>query len=341
MNPYPARLDAGAGQLKVSVVIPTYNRVDRLRRVLEGLGSQTFPMENMEVLIVSDGSTDGTEAFLGAVKTPFELQAFFQPNQGAAAARNYGISQARGEIVLFIDDDVIPTPQLIQEHLRYHVLYGSCAVVIGTMLTPPDFRMSPWVRWEQEMLAKQYHDMNAGKWKPTARQFYTGNTSLPRRFLIESGGFDPNFRRAEDVELAYRLADAGLEFYFNPQAIGYHYAERSFSSWLEIPYAYGCNDVIFASQKKQTWLLPTIFEEFFEHHPLIRSLIRLCLDRPMISPRVSEGLEWAMQAGTWLKWPTLSRMACSGIFNLHYYQGVADELGGRKVFFNQLKSGAW
>ena len=73
-------------------------------------------------------------------------------------------------------------------------------VVIGPMLNPLNYKMSPWVRWEQDQLAKQYHAMNMGSWEPTARQFYTGNTSLERTWLIDSGGFDPSFRHAEDVE---------------------------------------------------------------------------------------------------------------------------------------------
>src|SRR5687768_17413192 len=153
------------------------------------------------------------------------------------------------------------------------------------MLTPPDFeaQMAPWVQWEQAMLVKQYEDMANGRWLPTARQFYTGNTSLARRHLLEAGGFDPTFRRAEDVELAYRLAAHGLRFVFNPQAIGHHYAERTFASWLAIPYAYGRNDVIFSRDKGQSWLLPTLLYEFRQRRPLIRALTRLCLDRPHLT----------------------------------------------------------
>ena len=68
------------------------------------------------------------------------------------------------------------------------------------------------------------------------------NTSLGSHHIL--GGFDASFRRAEDVELAYRLAKQGLRFLFNPKAIGYHVAERSFNSWIAIPYAYGRNYVI-------------------------------------------------------------------------------------------------
>ena len=73
------------------------------------------------------------------------------------------------------------------------------------------------------ILEAQYHDMITGKYAPTARQFYTGNASLAAKWLRRAGGFDESFKRAEDIELVYRLEDMGLRFHFNPQAIGYHY----------------------------------------------------------------------------------------------------------------------
>ena len=118
--------------------------------------------------------------------------------------------------------------------------------------------MTPWVRWEQEMLMKQYRAMLRGDWAATARQFYTGNASLRRSHILAAGGFDEGFRRAEDVELAYRLANKGLDFVFNMQAVGMHFAERSFRAWLDMAYAYGRNDVIFARDRNQKWLLSAV-----------------------------------------------------------------------------------
>ncbi|MCA9971067.1 MAG: glycosyltransferase family 2 protein, partial [Anaerolineales bacterium] len=261
----------------VTVILPTYNRLPRLRQVIAALETQQ-DAPPFEVVVVSDGSTDGTNEYLHALHTPLRLTAVTQPNRGVAATRNHGLLIATGELVLFVDDDVVPGPRLIAEHVAWHQIHGKDVVVMGPMLSPPDFAMHPWVQWEQAMLAKQYADMQAGRWQPTARQFYTGNTSLRRQHLQEAGGFDASFRRAEDVELAYRLADRGLRFLFNPDAVGYHYAERSFASWIAIPYAYGRNDVIFHRDKGQRWLLPTIAYEFrHSRHALIRQLTRLCL----------------------------------------------------------------
>lgn len=321
----------------ISVVIPTYNRIERLKRVLAALECQNYALDNFEVVIISDGSSDGTDEYLRALTTPLHLHTASQPNQGVAVARNSGVRHATGDLILFIDDDVVPAPQLIAEHVRIHTAHADDVIVLGPMLTPEDFHMSRWVRWEQAMLTKQYEAMCIGKYAPSARQFYTGNTSLARAHLLASGGFDENFRRAEDVELAYRLAERGLQFVFNPTAIGYHYAERSFRSWMEIPYVYGRNDVIFTRDKQQNWLLPEVLNEFHDRNLLVQMLVRLCLDRDALSKSTVAWLKGISYLADYLGFERLVQTTHSGIFNLRYYQGVAHEMGGRKRFFAQVE----
>ena len=321
----------------VSVIVPTYNRLKRLKQVLNALASQNYPRDCFEVVVISDGSTDGTHEYLGQHELPLNLTFAIQQNLGPAAARNNGIERATAEIVLFIDDDVVPSPTLIQEHVCTHREQSHDRIVLGPMLTPSDFVMSPWVRWEQAMLGKQYQDMLSGKWTPTARQFYTGNTSLARRHLVAAGGFDTAFRRAEDVELAYRLDQLGLRYIFNASAIGYHYAERSFRSWIETPYAYGRNEVIFTRDRQQEWLLPAIMEEFHDRNPLVRLLVRLCLDRSGLSQTALALLKIAGQQSDRFGVERLVAITHSGMFNLRYYQGIADEMGGRDQFFAYMQ----
>jgi len=321
----------------VSVVIPTHNRIERLKRVLAALECQNYALHDFEVVVVSDGSSDGTNEYLRSLTTPLQIHMVVQPNQGVAVARNSGVRHATGDLVLFVDDDVVPAPQLITEHMRIHTAQPNDVIVLGPMLTPEGFCMSRWVRWEQAMLTKQYDAMIAGRYAPSARQFYTGNTSLARALLLASGGFDENFRRAEDVELAYRLAERGLQFIFNPDAIGYHYAERSFHSWMEIPYVYGRNDVIFTRDKQQHWLLPEVFNEFHDRNLLVQLLVRLCLDRNALSKSTVAWLKGVSYVADRLGFEQLVQTTHSGMFNLRYYQGVAHEMGGRQRFFAQVE----
>ena len=156
----------------LSIIVPTYNRLERLKRVLAGLESQSYDPASFQVIVVSDGSTDGTAEFLSTASYSFDLQPVLQENQGVAVARNNGIAAADGDLLLFIDDDVVPKPELVAEHLACHQTYGEKTVVLGPMLSPPDFQMSPWVNWEQAMLVKQYNAMVNGVYEPTSRQFY-------------------------------------------------------------------------------------------------------------------------------------------------------------------------
>jgi GT2 family glycosyltransferase len=320
---------------KASIIIPTFNRLARLKSVITALEKQTVPLGDFEVIMISDGSKDGTDEYLQGYTQPLDLKAHFQQNQGPAAARNLGISQASGEIVIFLDDDVVPEPELVHEHIQAHAEADNI-VVLGPMLTPTDMHLSPWTQWEQEMLAKQYAAMETGQWQPTARQFYTGNSSIARHHLVTSGGFDPSFRRAEDVELAYRLEQAGLRFVFQPRAAGHHYAVRSYTSWTEIAYAYGRNDVIFHQSKGYEAVLPTLYWEFKKRHLGIRFSTWICMDHPFPSGALSWVYKAIAMAGYRLSLKGLSRLACSVIFNLRYHQGVSDHLGGRRKFFQAI-----
>lgn len=327
--------------LTVSIVIPTYNRMDRLKRVIACLEAQDYPRSSFEVIVVADGCTDGTVEYLRSLATPLRVVPVVSQNQGPAAARNRGVAEASGRLVLFIDDDVMPEPHLISDHVRTHEQMGSRIAVLGPMLTPSEARLLPWVRWEQVRLERQYSDMVAGRWQATARQFYTGNTSLELAEVRAAGGFDTRFRRAEDVELAYRLAANGVRFVFNPQAVGYHYAERSYRSWLDAAYAYGRADVVFSRDLGQPWLLARIGHEFLRNrHPLVRAVVRLCLGRPLLSRSAIGAMHFAARAGGRLGSAALADLACSGIFNLRHYQGIADELGGRTHFFSTMAGAA-
>ncbi len=199
-------------------------------------------------------------------------------------------------------------------------------MVVGPLLSPEDFNMSPWVRWEQEMLMKQYRAMLSGDWQPTARQFYTGNASLRRSHILATGGFDEDFRRAEDVELAYRLALKGLNFVFNMEAVALHFAERNFRAWLDAARTYGRNDVIFARDRDQEWLLPTMETEFRKRHALIQVLVRMCRGRPWLTALTTQSIKLAADAATLIGANRVEQLAYSGLFNLQYYSGMNQEL---------------
>jgi GT2 family glycosyltransferase len=311
----------------VSIVIPTFNRRSQLERTLRGLAAQVDLTHAIEVIVVSDGSTDGTDEWLDSGAAPVPVVACRQTNAGPAAARNRGVSTATAPLVLFLDDDVVPTPDLVATHIRHHQTLDDDLVVVGPMRTPADVTLSPWVQWEQNMLYKQYDAMERGDWTATPRQFYTANASLARRHLDASGGFDPSFRRAEDVELAYRLGDAGLTFTFAPDAVVMHYAERSFDSWRANASAYGRNDVIFGRDLGHDWLLPSIGREFHDRHALVRALTRASLRSPLLGRAINGTATLAARATSATGPERAANATLSVLYNLEYYRGMVDELG--------------
>ncbi len=323
----------------MSVVVPTYNRVDRLRRVLDALGHQTHPLDDIEVVVVSDGSTDGTDAFLADVHTPYALRWFSHPNAGPGATRNRGFREARGSLVLFVDDDIIASPQLVARHVAEHDRLGPRHVVIGPMLTPDDFPLSAWVAWEQAMLTKQYDAMARGDYGATDRQFYTGNASVARAELEALGGFDPTFRRAEDVELARRMADAGLGFAFDPEAIGFHYAERSFASWLQIARDYGANEVTFAARFGETQWFERIHHEWAPRHVLVRAAVRVAVLHPVLGRGVEVALRAAALGPGPTRPPRITALGLSGLYNIAYFRGMSAAMGGAAVWRRRVVRG--
>jgi GT2 family glycosyltransferase len=314
----------------ITVVTPTFNRRPSLARLLDGLSQQTYPMEQFEVVVVDDGSTDDTLAYLRGRQTPFALRIVQQSHRGPGPARNLGVLQASGEIVLFLDDDVVPAPTLVERHSRCHQANPG-AVVIGAMLPPSDWPRPAWVRWEEEKLERQYQAMLEGKHACTARQFYTANASLRRIPFLEAGGFDPFFARAEDVELGYRLRECGARFVFDPHAAVRHFASRSFAAWRRTPYQYGRYDVIMHRDKRHG-TLRTAAGDFHRRHWLGRLLARLAVGRPPLVNSAVLVLSLSALAADRLGARRCASAALSGIFNLLYWHGVSDELGGRAVF---------
>lgn len=310
---------------QVSVVIPTHQRAASLRRVIEALGRQDVPGGTFEVVVVCDGLKDPALVVVEDQSLGYSLRLVEQAHQGPAAARNRGVELARGELVLFIDDDVVPAPGLIRAHMDAH---GTARdrVVIGPLL-PPRGHPSPWVRFEGRTLEDQYRAMEAGEWPVGPRQFYTGNASVRRRHLVEAGGFDAGFRRAEDVELAFRLRDRGVRFEFSRAAEVAHHAQRSYASWVDTGYRYGRADVRMGRQLRRRDVIESAAREFHWRHPLTRGAVRFTLTLPPLGPLVEMLGEPVSLACCRLGAPRLADKALAAVFNIAYWRGVADELG--------------
>lgn len=215
--------------VKVTVAIPTYNRADFLRQTLEGIGAQHFPRDHFEVLVIDNNSTDHTRAvvaeFAGAHPEPRYLH---EPQQGLDYARNRAINEARGEIILFGDDDILVRPDWIVQ-MTAPLLADAGARRIGAIggeVIPvfPD-GLPDWVReWHAPLAFRA----DAGPLE--ARHSPMGaNMAFPRWAFEQLGAFHTALDRAAgnyfsggDSEMIRRVREAGHEVWFAPAAAVKH-----------------------------------------------------------------------------------------------------------------------
>jgi glycosyltransferase involved in cell wall biosynthesis len=202
---------------RLTIQLCTYNRARLLERVLEALFDQTVPDDAYEVVLVNDGSRDDTSAIIERVR-PLARCTFIaieQVNAGLARARNAGIARSTGERIVFIDDDVLPTPVFAAEHLASDTRHGD-VIVRGAVINTESFDDLPVPVWTPANYSANY--------------FWTSNVSLRRARLDRAGGrFDESFTEYgwEDIELGMRLRALGTRAVFNRHAVAFHYKPRA------------------------------------------------------------------------------------------------------------------
>ncbi|HVS00185.1 MAG TPA: glycosyltransferase [Thermoanaerobaculia bacterium] len=205
---------------EVSVVIPTHNRLQALAEVLQGLQFQEGPPE-FEVVVVDDGSTDGTSDWLRNRSFQLPLRVLTQENRGPAAARNTGVAVAAGKWVAFLGDDTVPSPGWLAAHRAAHRRRGDdpYLAVIGYTAWHPRMRLTPFLRYINEHGLQFGYALIQNPEDVPFNFFYTSNLSLPRDLLLAEP-FDLRFPYAawEDIEVSYRLKRRGLRLVYESSA---------------------------------------------------------------------------------------------------------------------------
>ena len=211
--------------VKISVIIPTYNRSTTLKKCLDALTRQSLSPDAYEVIICDDGSTDDTAKIVSHFTAPFKLRYLSQSNKGPAAARNLGIKKAVGDYLLFMNDDTIAAPDLLLAHYQTHQNSTEPKIsVLGEFKLLPEHNQSLFTHvLEQSNLLFGYTGMEAGNLYNYTR-FYTCNLSLPRQAVIDVGSFDEDFTgpAAEDLDLGYRLQQQGYRVLYQPNCVAWH-----------------------------------------------------------------------------------------------------------------------
>lgn len=246
---------------KASVIIPTYNKLERLKLALESFKYQSARKDSFEVIVVSDGAIDGTNDFLQSQQSSFQLRWLGQANKGRAAARNAGAKIARYPLLIFCDDDTIASKDFVVSHLNAHtekcklaihgMIYNlpylkffrdptsgtaftglnSEPVYLEKMLITADdvsnlvkiTAQKRMTRFEKNIKYVLENNIRELQWLG----FTGGNVSVSKCTFMESGMFAEDFGvkwGCEDLELGYRLVKQGVDCIYSEHACNYHIA---------------------------------------------------------------------------------------------------------------------
>jgi glycosyltransferase involved in cell wall biosynthesis len=231
----------------LTVVVPSYNRRQSLHEVLVALSRQSYPSQLFEVVVVIDGSTDGSAELARSLETPYELRVLAQENRGLAASRNRGTREAREDLLVFLDDDLTPESQFLAAHVADHQPAHRADVVLGSC-PPVAHDGSLWSNYFRGIWNLHYRCKAQPHHRWTYADIVGGNCSLRRSLVLESGGWDERFARREDWELGVRLLKRGVAPRYRPEARAWHHFESTLATELLKRQVEGRDDVYFASK---------------------------------------------------------------------------------------------
>jgi GT2 family glycosyltransferase len=219
--------------VRISIVIPTYRRHDALARTVDALERQTVDGDEFEVIVVDDPVDDDPQAVADALeRRPLRIRHLHREARGVSAARNAGWRVAQAPLIMFLGDDILASPRLLEEHLDWHARRGGEDVgVLGHVRWASEIPTTPFMRWLERGYQFDYAEIRGDE--ASWVNFYTSNISLPRALLEEVDGF--NEERFpflyEDLDLGHRLDQRGFRLLYNRRAEAEHLHPTTVEEW--------------------------------------------------------------------------------------------------------------
>ncbi len=247
---------------KISIIIPTRDRKDSLKVALNSIAASDYPRDDFEVIVVDDGSIDGTDELVLELqgRASIILRYYKQERKGLSAAKNIGIKHARGDFLVFTDDDCIIEKDWLRK-LTHAFDSPMVGVVGGPDRTPP--ASSPLARSIDYSVTSFIGTggVREGRAIRLAKYFPRGcNTAVTKSALEEIGDFDESFGAGEDIELVYRVKRAGYMIRYAPEAFVWHKRRDSIRSFLKQIFSRGYWRVKLAHRHREllevSYLLP-------------------------------------------------------------------------------------
>src|SRR5262245_48494906 len=237
-----APLRPAADPPRVSVVCCSYNGEATIRDTLAGLAKLDYP--DYEVIVIDDGSTDAT----AAIARSYGARVVSTPNQGLSAARNLGLAEASGKIVAYIDDDAYPEPDWLTYLVTRFAEGGYCGVGGPNLLPPEDGAVAECVA---NAPGGPCHVLLSDR---EAEHIPGCNMAFEKSWLERVGGFDPQFRTAgDDVDICWRLQEAGGRLGFHAAAVVWHHRRGSLRRYWKQQVGYGKAEALLARKWPQKY----------------------------------------------------------------------------------------
>jgi glycosyltransferase involved in cell wall biosynthesis len=204
--------------MKVSIVIPTHNRPEKLRETVEKLRGQDFPSEDYEIVVVDDGSNPPV-AFEKEFTVAPNIKIIRLEGEERSVARNTGAREAHGELLIFIDDDIAVKSDFVEKHWQAHQEFSD-ALAVGEILLPPDSNKTAFGRFRQKL---EKDGIPRKRGLVAEKNFCAaGNASIKGEFFLQLNGFDTTLSSAEDQDFALRHTAQGGQIVYLPEASVIH-----------------------------------------------------------------------------------------------------------------------
>lgn len=250
---------------KATVIIPTYNKKERLQIVLNAFNYQSIPKNDFEVILINDGSAETTQDVIDCIDKNYDFKVIYQENKGRSAARNKGIALSSNPLLIFCDDDTIPSKDFILQHIASHkdtdkgVVHGKInnlpylkffkdpskgvfydkvksentdVTFLNRNLLANDDTVFEQVLAQSKLTLFERQIKNIFDKKINELYwlgFTGGNVSVPKCLIQDAGLFDESFGSTwggEDLEAGYRLYLLGAKFQYSDRACNYHIAHH-------------------------------------------------------------------------------------------------------------------
>lgn len=314
----------------ISIVIPSHNRSERLKRTITSIAKSKYDLSVVELIVVADGCRDDTAAMLAAQQVPFTLRWIELPGVGAAAARNAGAAAAVGKLLLFLDDDIDVTPEWLAAHVAAHAS-GEDRLVIGKLPLGDTGRDDLFYRTLRLWWSDLFERLSDPAERLDHTVVITGNLSMRTDLFAKIGGFDETLRiPREDYEFGLRALKLGCQLTYAPAALAHHFDLTTLNGAIQRKFKEGAADVTLGMRHPDA--IDSLPIYIYALHSRLPSRMLQVIARflPKLGDNIVTCIEKLLPVIAYFQLVPLWQHLLSGLFAYWYMRGVRTQLTTRE-----------